>query len=649
MLATLTEPFDQEGWVYEIKWDGYRAVSIANAEKSILLSRNNKSFNEKFYPVRQAIADWGIQAVVDGEIVVLDDHGKPDFGSLQNWRSEADGDLVYYVFDLMWLNGYDLTKVPLAERRELLMQILPAGHSIIRMSNAFDSTASDLLKAVRKMGLEGIMAKKEDSLYYPGTRSKEWLKMKSNKRHEVVIGGYTQNEGSSKSFSSLLVGIYKNRQLVYTGKIGTGFSDQLQKEMMKLFKPLIRKNNPFEGTIDVNKPSRFRPDPPNASATWLKPELVCEVSYTEMTSDGVMRHPSFEGMREDKNAKDVHEEIEVAAKKSTKPKILKETIMPTIDNSKKTLLNPTESTQVKKVNGHELKFTHVDKLFWPKEKITKGDLLNYYYQVSSQMLPYLKNRPESLNRYPDGYAGKSFYQKDVKGKAPEWADTFPYRSADEAIDKEFLVVQDEASLLYMVNTGCIEINPWSSTMQKPDHPTWCIIDLDPDKNNFDTVINVAQVTHQILEAAGIDSYCKTSGSTGIHIYMPLNAKYTYEQSKEFARLIVTMVQREMPKVTSIERQVSKRKGKIYLDFLQNRPQATVAAPYSVRPKPGATVSMPLHWDEVKKGLKMTDFTLKNVMPMLKERGDIFKGVLGKGIDMKASLKKLETIFNKIPD
>ncbi|MEP6793009.1 MAG: DNA ligase D [Saprospiraceae bacterium] len=646
MLATLTEPFDQEGWIYEIKWDGYRTGAIINSKKSNLLSRNNKSFNEKFYPVLKAIEDWGIQGVVDGEIVVLDDHGKPDFGSLQNWRSESDGDLVYYVFDLIWLDGYDLTKVPLTERRKILMQILPAGHSIIRMSNAFDSKASDLLKAVRKMGLEGIMAKKEDSLYYSGGRSKEWLKMKSNKRHEVVIGGFTQNEGSSKTFSSLLVGIYRNGDLIYTGKIGTGFSVQLQKEMMKLFKPLIRKINPFEGTIDVNKPSRFRPDPPKASATWLKPDLVCEVSYTEMTSDGVMRHPSFEGMREDKKAKDVHEEIAIDVINSSKPKILKEKIMPTADKSRKTLLNPSEDTQVKDVNGHEMKFTHVSKLFWPKEKITKGDLLNYYYQVSSLMLLYLKNRPESLNRYPDGYAGKSFYQKDVKGKAPEWTTTFPYRSAEEDIDKEFLVVQDEASLLYMVNMGCIEINPWSSTMQKPDHPTWCIIDLDPDKNNFDTVIKVAQVTHQILEAAGIDSYCKTSGSTGIHIYIPLNSKYTYEQSKEFARLIVTMVQQEMPKVTSIERQVSKRKGKIYLDFLQNRPQATVAAPYSVRPKAGATVSMPLHWDEMKKGLKMTDFTLKNVVPMLKERGDIFKGVMGKGIDMKASLKKLEDIFNK---
>jgi bifunctional non-homologous end joining protein LigD len=644
MLATLTDPFDAEGWQYEIKWDGYRAVARMNGKQYELLSRNNKSFNEKFYPVYQAIKGWGIQAIVDGEIVVLGKDGKPNFGALQNWRSESDGEIIYYVFDIMWVNGYLLTSVPLTKRRELLEQYIPEGNSIIRMSETFHSTASELLKAAHQMGLEGIMAKKTDSLYYPGARTKEWLKMKSGLRHEVVIGGFTQNEGTSKTFSSILVGVFKGDRLHYTGKIGTGFSDQLQKEMMQKFKPLIRKTTPFSEAIDVNKPSRFRPDPPHATVTWLKPELVCEVSYTELTSDGIMRHPSFEGLREDKKAKDVHEEVAVPVKKIIKPTILKDKVMPATDQSRKTLLNPTEDTQVKKVNGHELKFSNLDKLYWPKEKIEKRDLINFYYQVAPYMLPYLKNRPQSLNRHPDGYAGKSFYQKDVTGKVPAWVETFPYRSADEDIDKNFMVAQDEASLLFMANMGCIEINPWSSTVQKPDHPTWCIIDLDPDKNTFDSVVRVAQVTHELLMEAGVDCYCKTSGSTGLHIYIPLNAKYDYNQSKEFARLIVTIVQKRMPRITSIERIVSKRSGKMYLDFLQNRPQATLAAPYSVRPKPGATVSMPLFWDEVKVGLKMSDYTLKNVIPMLKERGDIFRGVLGKGIDMMKALKKLEEIW-----
>jgi bifunctional non-homologous end joining protein LigD len=647
MLATLSEPVDEDGWLYEIKWDGYRAIAMMNKNEFNLISRNNKSYNEKFYPVFQTIKDWGIQALVDGEIVVLDHHGKPDFGALQNWRSEADGQITYYVFDLLWLDGNNLTGVPLSERQKLLAHILPDKETIIRLSETFDSSASTLLKAVSKMGLEGIMAKKENSLYYPGTRSREWLKMKTGLRHEVVIGGFTRNKGTSKSFSSLLVGVYKKGNLQYTGKIGTGFSEGLQKELMKKFTSLIRKTNPFSDEVDVNKPSRFRPDPPQASVTWLKPELVCEVSYTEVTADGVMRHPSFEGMREDKKSSDVHEEIAVRKRSTTTTdKILKDKVMPNTDSSKKTLLNPTDDTQVKKINGHELKFTHLNKLFWPKEKIEKRDLLNYYYQASEYMLPYLKDRPQSLNRHPDGYAGKSFYQKDVTGKVPEWVKLFPYKSANEDVDKNFMVAKDEASLLFMANYGCIEINPWSSTTQKPDHPTWCILDLDPDKNEFSSVIKVAEVIHEITEEAGIDSYCKTSGSTGLHIYIPLNAKYDYEQSKEFARLIVTIVQKELPRLTSIERTLDKRRGKIYLDFLQNRPQATLAAPFSVRPKPGATVSMPLDWDEVKKGLKMSDFTIKNVIPMLNERGDLFKGVFGKGIDMKAAIKKLEVIWNK---
>lgn len=644
MLATLTDLFEREGWIYEIKWDGYRAVALLNKNSIELISRNNKSFNEKFYPVYNAVKEWNINAVVDGEIVVLDDHGKPDFNGLQNWRSEADGQIVFYAFDIMWLNGYDLTKIPLTQRRDILAQVMPEDDSIIRISEAFETSASELLDAAAKMGLEGIMAKKADSLYYPGLRTKEWAKIKANLRHEVVIGGYTQNDGSSKTFSSILVGVYENGQLHYTGKVGTGFSEKLQKEMMAKFKPLIRKSNPFNEIIDVNKPSRFRHNPPNATVTWLKPELVCEVSYAEMTSDGVMRHPSFEGMREDKKAKDVHPEVSVPMTEKKKPAILKEKIMASSDKERKTLLNPKEVTQVKKVNGKELKFTNLDKLFWPKEKITKRDLINFYYQVAPYILPYLKNRPESLNRFPDGYAGKSFYQKDVTGKVPDWVEKFPYRSADEDVDKNFMIANDEAALLLMVNLGSIEINPWSSTIQKPDHPTWCIIDLDPDKNDFNYVIQAARVAYDILTAAKIDCYCKTSGSTGLHIYIPLNAKYDYEQSKEFARLIVTMMNREIPDFTSIERLTSKRKGKIYLDFLQNRPQATLASPYSVRPKPGAPVSMPLHWEEVKKGMKITDYHIRNVLPMLKERGDLFKPVLGKGIDMKASIKNLEALW-----
>jgi len=631
MLATLVDkPFDEAGWSYEIKWDGYRALGYVNKGKVELRSRNNKSF-EKYYPIYDELKKWTIDALVDGEIVVLNEKGQSNFGDLQNWRSEADGTLVYYVFDLLWLEGRDLTGLPLSERRTLLRSIVPA-EDIIRYSDSFETGGKEFFAKAQRLGLEGIMAKKTDSFYSPGTRTREWLKIKTANRQEVVIGGFTRNEDSPKLFSALLVGVFEKGRLQYTGKIGTGFTEKMQREMMRRFKPLIQKECPFVTEPDVNKPSRFRPNPQEATATWLKPILVGEVAFREMTADGVMRHPSFQGMREDKDAKEVMLEKAVPAKKATKTK------------DRATLLNPTDESQTRTVDGHDLPFHHLSRIFWPKEKYTKRDLLNYYYQIAPFILPYLKDRPQSLNRHPNGITGPGFYQKNVSGKVPGWIRTFPYHSAQDKEDKEFLVCTDEASILYMVSLGCIELNPWSSRVKTPDNPDWCIIDLDPDKKTpFEKVIEAAQVTKKVLDAAGVTSCCKTSGSTGLHIYFPLGAQYTYEHSKEFARLIVQHVHNEIPSYTTIERMTTERKGRMYLDFLQNRPQATIAAPYSVRPKPGATVSAPLHWEEVKKGLTMQDFTIKNMAARLRETGDLFKPVLAKGINMEAALKKLNAL------
>jgi bifunctional non-homologous end joining protein LigD len=270
-------------------------------------------------------------------------------------------------------------------------------------------------------------------------------------------------------------------------------------------------------------------------------------------------------------------------------------------------------------------------------------MLNYYYQIVPYMLPYMLDRPQTLNRFPNGINAPGFYQKDITGKAPAWIDTFHYFSETDQKDKNFLVCTNEESLLYIASLGCIEMNPWSSRKEHPNHPDWCIIDLDPDTNTFAQVIETAQVCKQVLDALDIPSYCKTSGSTGMHIYIPLGAKYTFEESKEFGRALVKIIHAEIPSFTSIERLTAKRRGKIYLDFLQNRPQATVAAPYSLRPKPGAPVSMPLHWEEVKKGLKMLDFNIHNAIARVKEEGDLFKGALGKGIDMEKVLKKMKEI------
>lgn len=648
MLATLVNgPFDDPDWVYEVKWDGYRALGFVNEGKADLISRNNKSFSDKFYPIVEVLKRWNINAVMDGEIIVLNEKGISNFGNLQNWRSEADGELVFYVFDLLWYQGKSLMELPLTQRQQVLKEVLPADEDSIRLSKVFNTSGIEFFNAAEKMGLEGIIAKKADSTYSATLRSRNWLKIKVSKRQEVVIGGYTKNEDTTKAFSSLLLGVYDEGRFQYVGKVGTGFSSTQQKEMLSQFKPFITDKSPFSTVPDYNKPSRFRHTPPKAKATWLKPELVCEVAFTEITSDGVFRHPSFQGMRSDKKAAEVIREIaqptEALVEAETES-THSQAISPSKSTSKKTFLNPKDETQVRKICGHELKFTSLSKLYWPEDGVRKRDMFNFYYQISEYILPYLKDRPLSLNRFPGGIHGKSFYQKDVKGKSPNWVKTFPYVNG-EGDHKKYLVGDDEATLLWMASLGCIEMNPWFSRISSPDYPDYCVIDLDPDKNTFDQVIEAALEVKKVCDAIGVPCFCKTSGSTGIHIYIPLSAKYSYDQSQMFARIIVNIVHKQLPAYTSLERMIAKRNGKMYLDFLQNRPGATIAGPYSLRPKPGATVSMPLHWEEVKPGLMMKHFTIFNTLDRLKVEGDLFKGVLGKGIDLEKVIKKAQSIFN----
>jgi bifunctional non-homologous end joining protein LigD len=651
MKATLVdEPFDDADWLYEVKWDGYRAIATISKDNTELISRNNLSF-DKFYPIIKLLKSWKINAIIDGEILVLNDKGISDFGALQNWRSEADGELAYYVFDLLWYEGKNLMELPLKDRLAILQSILPTDDDHIRQSKVFAANGIEFFKAAERIGLEGIIAKKASSVYTSDLRSREWLKIKVQRRQEVVIAGFTKNPGTSKPFSALALAVYDHGTLRYVGKVGTGFNDKMQKEMMAQFKPLIIDKSPFDVEPDVDKPSRFRPQRLGAKPTWLKPELVGEVAFAEITSDGVFRQASFKGMRIDKNAKDViletpEDTSETVTETEEQPMDNHaEAIKPPKDKERKTLLNPKDETQVRKICGHDLKFTNLSKIYWPEDKVTKRDMFNYYYQAAEYILPYLKDRPMSLNRFPGGIHGPSFYQKDVKGKAPDWiTKTFPYTTGDGE-HKEYLVGSDEAVLLWMASLGCIEMNPWFSRIQSPDNPDYCVIDLDPDKNTFDQVVDAALEVKKVLDAIDVPSFCKTSGSTGMHIYIPLAAKYTYEQSQMFARIIVNIVHKQIPDYTSLERMVTNRHGKMYLDFLQNRPGATIAGPYSLRPKVGATVSMPLHWDEVKPGLTMKDFTIFNSIDRLKVEGDLFKGVLGKGIDLEKTIKKAQEMFN----
>ena len=415
------------------------------------------------------------------------------------------------------------------------------------------------------------------------------------------------------------MGVYEEGELKYIGQAGTGFSASGQEDLLRRMKPHITRKMPFQ-----------QEPPTNEKPVWLKPFLVCEVKYTELTPEGIMRHASFQGLREDKAAFEPNREEEEDTEKLIGGSGKEENI----------LFPPKATEHLVTIDGIELKLTNLKKVFWPKEKYTKGDLLRYYYQVSEYMLPYMIDRPQSLNRFPNGINEPSFYHKNMGGKVDKWLKTFKRFSESNGEPKDFLICTNTASLVYMANLGCIEMNPWHSRAHSPLYPDWSVIDLDPGDISFEKVIETARVVHQVLESLQIPSYPKTSGSTGIHIYIPLGAKYNYEQSRQLAELIANLVHEELPDFTSLVRNPAKRKDKIYIDYLQNRPIQTICAPYSVRPKPGATVSAPLHWDEVKKGLKMQDFTMRNIFERLKTEGDLFSGVLGKGIDLNSLLKGL---------
>lgn len=608
MLCTLVdEPFSRDGWLFEMKWDGYRAISSKVGQDVELYSRNLLDFSQKYPPVVEALRELKPDVVLDGEIVVVDDDGNSHFEWLQNWHRQPRGHLCYYVFDVLWYNGHNVQTMPLLQRKILLQSLVPAS-SLIRYSDHVEDSGLELFKKVQQQGFEGMVAKQADSPYRQGDRGAAWLKIKTHLRQEVVIGGFTEPRGSRTFIGSLLVGVYQKGKLVYVGHSGGGIPDDQRQLLQRKLLRLERKSSPF----------RTEPKP-NAPVHWVRPELVCEMSFAEWTSEGYMRQPQFKGLRPDKKATAVHRE---KPQNQVKP-------APQLTNK------PQETPM-----DRQLELTHLDKIFFPKPKYTKGDLVDYYKSVANYILPYLQDRPCSLLRQPDGVADKGFFQKNME-HLPAWVPSADIFSESNNKDLHWIKGGNLDTLLYMVQLGCIEINPWNSRVPKLDYPDWIVIDLDPEGVGFDKVIQVAQTVRQVSNDWGVPAYPKTSGKTGIHIYIPLGAKYSYEQAKNFAHLFAIEVNKRQPKLTSVERMPVKRPHKIYVDFLQNRQGQTLAAPYSVRPTPTATVSTPLHWDEVKPGLRPTDFTIKNTAARLKKAGDLWKPVLGPGINLAKVLQKIK--------
>ncbi|RYZ22129.1 MAG: DNA ligase D [Chitinophagaceae bacterium] len=659
MLATLVdEPFSSADWIYEIKWDGYRAVGYVQDGEAELISRNLKPFTEKYTPVGDALERLPFNAVFDGEIVAVDEKGLGNFQLLQNWQNSPVS-LRYYIFDVLWVEGYDVTQLPLLERKALLQKLLPPEDEVLFYSDHVQGKGGDFFKAALKQGLEGIMGKKADSIYTVGARSAEWLKIKVNQRQEVVIAGFTEPRNTRKFFGAILLGAYRDGEFVYVGHSGSGFNRKSLEDLHQRMLPLATEDCPFKKCPRANMP-----------VTWVKPKLICEIKFTEWTREGIARHPIFMGLRSDKKAKDVIIETSkktkamikksapakktAVAKKAAPKKAAPKKAAPRGRKSAPAAKSPGKAAKQLgdsdginaelKVGKQTLALTNLDKPYWPKEGIVKRDLVNYYLRMAPFILPYLKGRPESLHRHPNGVAGPNFFQKDMKGKIPGWIPTHTDFSESTGKDVEYMLCNDEATLIYMANLGCIELHPWHSRTESWQQPDWSLIDLDPEGVGFDKVIETAQVVRQVLDSIGAKSCVKTSGSTGIHIYIPLGAQYSFDQSRQLAELVVTLVNRELPDLTSLERSPSKRPNRIYLDFMQNAETQTAAAPYSLRPKPGASASTPLHWDEVKKGLTPQTWHIGNVYDRVRSEGDLFKPVLGKGINLEKVLQKMSALL-----
>lgn len=611
MLASPgTKIFNDKNWIYELKYDGYRALAHLNRGRVDLYSRNGISLNEKFKIIYDELNTIEHTAILDGEIVLLDAQGLPQFNALQNYDADSTkGTLVYYIFDLLHLNGHDTLELPLLDRKELLKSLLPESQHISYCEHVEAMGITVYEKAVA-MGMEGVIAKKIDSTYDPNFRSTNWLKFKKLEDSETIICGYTLSKTSARKFASLILGMVEDGQLVYVGTCGSGFSEKQMTELSHKFE-VLRTETPV---FSIQRHLKGR------QPIWLIPKLVCEVKFSEWTPSKIMRHPVFLRLREDKS-------IPFDGPEKMQP----------ILNKRKDSAKSEFSLEV----GHiTVPITNPDKMYWPDAKLTKYDLLDYYIKMSDYILPYLKDRPESLHRHPNGIQGDSFYQKDNE-HLPAWIETVAIASKASEKEINYLLCQNQATLLYMNNLGCIELHPWHSTIYQLDCPDYAIIDLDPSEaNTFEQIIETALATKAVLDRAKIKGYSKTSGASGMHIYIPMGGLYSYEEARYFTKLLCVYINELLPELTTLERSLKKRGPKIYLDYLQNRKGQTIVSAYSVRPEKNATVSTPLEWSALKPGLKVSDFTINTVPKRILGNKDVFKAVLGKGIHMETAIDNL---------
>ncbi|HWE53552.1 MAG TPA: DNA ligase D [Bryobacteraceae bacterium] len=593
MKAALTGELPKgDDWTFEIKWDGVRGLVYIDDGELTIYTRNEIRC-EKQYPELLVLPHYikAKQAILDGEIVVMDAKGISKFELIQPRIHTQDASAIatmakknpahLLVFDLLFLDGKDLRGEPLSERKKLLAKIVKP-FPLLRISESFDGSGEELLEAARQSGLEGLVAKKKSSVY-ESRRSSNWLKLKLTNEQEFVIAGYTP--GERDYFGSLALGFNEDGELHYVGNVGTGFDNKTMADLWKLLEPLRTSKNPFAKADKIPR-----------GTEWVKPKLVAQIKFANWTGDKKLRAPVYLGLRDDKPASEVVSE------------------------------------------NLNLKLTNLDKIYYPEDGFTKGDLLHYYDTVAPLLLPYLKDRPLSLKRYPNGIHQPFFFQKNTPETYPEWLRT-------ETIgDIRYVIANDKRSLMYLVNLGCIDQNPWMSRVGSLKFPDYVLIDLDPYKCAFSKVVEAALLVKDKLDKIGLKGYPKTTGGDGMHIFIPVKPHYTYEQARTFAEIIARLLAAERPDLFTTPRSVEKReKDHVYFDYLQISESKTISAPYVARAYPGAPVSAPLDWDEVTPKLLPSQFNIKNAPARFEKVSDLFAGVLKKPQELEKAFAKLDKL------
>jgi bifunctional non-homologous end joining protein LigD len=647
MLATLTEgAFDDPGWLYEIKWDGYRVEAVVHP-KGVRLWTRNRIDAAGYFPDLAGPPNWieAREAVVDGEVVALDPEGRPDFSLLQDrtglrgleaatGRRSPDGPrltaderkaipLVYMVFDLLHLDGSSLLDVPLEERKRLLRRVIRP-HPLVRYAAHVVGEGEAFMRAAAARGLEGVVAKRRASRYEPGKRSRDWLKIKLRREQELVVAGWLPGKGSHADLGSLIVAVNADGRLRHAGQVGSGISSVMRRRLLDAMAPLRRDESPLD------------PVPRLPAARWVEPRIVIRAEFAEWTSDGVLRQAAFKGIEVGKEpAAVVREEAMPAARvvahapaaSGRKRSDHLNSGVVEVTAAELAALDAMERDGTWQVAGHELRVTNLGKVLFPADgghpALTKRDLIRHYVSVGPVLVPHLAGRGLNLQRFPDGIGKPGFWQKDLPGHAPSWIARWTYTGSEGA--KDYVVVDRVATLAWLAQEGAIELHPWTSRTQAPDRPTFALIDIDPGtKTTFAEVLVLARLYRTALEHLGVVGLPKVTGKRGVQIWVPIEPTYTFEQTRDWVELLSRAVGQTVPELVSWEWSKRDRAGRARLDFTQNAINRTLVAPYSARPSPGAPVSTPITWEELDDPSLAPDrWTIRSLPERLATVGDLF--------------------------